>query len=484
LAAGGISIPVVVHLWNIRQGKILKVGSIRLLARTAQQRARSLQITEWVLLLLRCLLIILLALLLARPYWKTSAQKGWILMEKSDAVQAYAHFKPLVDSLLHAGYTFHLFEKGFAETELSTVLNNKKDTGMIDRSSYWQLIRLLDKQSLPGMPVQLFTGNRLNRFTGERPDIGISVTWNTFTHTDSIQRFISDAYLGNNDSIILSIIETRPFSTSSHQQVIAANQPRQNDFVLNVNNGNLSVSIGNGEPVPVDTTKLKITLFANLYSNDLRYVQAAIQSIKQVKKKRIDLTVTRTPAQLPAKQDWLFWLSDLPVPANVDAHSVFVYQPGKIVQLQSNILINAFGTDMESALYQRIGYAKTNAAILWKDATGSPLLTKENDHVQQRYHFYSHFDPSWNDLPWSPFFPQMIYGLMDTGSKDRIEANDRRVIDETQLKLLQANTAKIEAPAGNVDNTNAKHILWIMIFVIFCIERFFSYRIKKETAYA
>ncbi len=484
LAAGAISIPVLIHLWNIRQGKILKVGSIQLLSTTAQQRARSLQITEWLLLLLRCLLIGLLALLLAKPYWKSSTQKGWVLMEESDAAQAYTHFKQLVDSLLNAGYTLHLFEKGFQESDLSTVLNKKVDTAIADLPSYWQLISLLDQQSLPGMPIYLFTGNRLSRFTGDRPAVGISVKWKTFTHTDSVQRFIADAYLGSNDSIILSIGETHPFATSFHQQVIAADQPTQNDFVLNVLNGNLSVSYGNGEPITVDTAKWKITIFANAYENDLRYVQAAIESIKQVKKKRIDLTVAHTASQIPAKQDWLYWLSDLPLPASIDARTIFMYQPGKNMPLRSNIVTHESGTDPASALYQRIAYTQTKASILWKDGTGSPLLTKENVQVQQRYHFYSHFDPAWNDLPWSPSFPQLIYGLMDTGNKKRISVNDRRVIDEAQLKLVSSPTANRHLPAANVTNTKAKQILWVLIFLVFCVERFFSYRTKKEKVYA
>lgn len=484
LAAGTISIPVLIHLWNIRQGKILKVGSIQLLSRTAQQRARSLQITEWFLLLLRCLLIGLLALLLAKPYWKSNTQKGWVLMEEPDASQAYTYFKPLVDSLLNAGYTLHLFEKGFKETDLPTVLHKKTDTGITSLPSYWQLISLLDQQSLSGMPVYLFTGNRLNRFTGDRPYVGISVKWKTFTHTDSVQRFIADAYLGSNDSIILSIGETHPFATSFHQQVIATDQPRQNDFVLNVQNGNLSVSYGNGESIPVDTGKWKITIFANTYVNDLRYVQAAIQSIKQIKKKRIDLTLARTTAQIPAKQDWLFWLSDLPLPANIDALSVYMYQSGKNLPIRSNIVTHESGTDPASALYQRLPYTKTKSTTIWKDGTGLPLLTKENGQAQQYYHFYSHFDPSWNDLPWSPSFPQMIFNLMDTVSQKQIEINDRRVIDETQLILSSSGTANTHLPVANVTNTNAQKILWIMIFLIFCIERFFSYRIKKETAYA
>ncbi len=483
-AIGGISIPVVIHLWNIRQGKTRKIGSVQLLAKTAQQRARSWQLTEWFLLLLRCLLLILLALLLAKPYWKTNEQKGWVLLEQQDVAQAYSHFKPLIDSLLNAGFTLHRFEKGFAEAELSAVLNKKNDTGIVNKSSYWQLVKLLVKQSSPGVPVYLFTGNRLNRFTGERPAVSISLTWKTFTQADSVQRFIADAYLGSNDSILLTIGETHPSYTAYHQQTIAANQPRQNEFILNVNNGSLRVSYANSEPVPVDTTTLRITLFANVFTNDVRYLQAVIESIKQVKKKRIDLSVANTKERLPAKQDWLFWLSDLSVPSNADARSIFTYQPGKTVSVHSTMYTNKPGVDIESAVYQQVAYTKTNAEIIWRDGSGSPLLTKEGTNAKQFYRFYSHFDPSWSELPWSSYFPEVIYELINADSRERMDTNDRRVIDESQLKLPLSNNTKTDIASANIDTTNAKSIVWIILFIVFCMERFFSYRIKKETRYA
>jgi hypothetical protein len=484
LAAAGISIPVVIHLWNIRQGKTRKIGSIQLLARTAQQSTRSLQLTEWFLLLLRCLLIILIALFLAKPYWKTNTQKGWVMVEQEDAAQAYSHFKPLIDSLLNAGFTLHRFEKGFEETELSAVVNKKNNTEIINKPSYWQLVTLLDKQLSPGMPVYLFTGNRLNRFTGERPAVGILVTWKTFTYADSVQRFIADAYLGSNDSIIVAIGETHPSYTAYHQQTIAANQPRQNEFILNVNNGSLSVSYAGGEPIVVDTATLRITIFANVYTNDIRYLQEAIESIKQVKKKRIDLSVIHTKEQLPAKQDWLFWLSDISIPLNADARSIFLYQFGKIVTIHSIVYTDKPEADFESVVYQRVPYTKTNAEIIWRDGMGIPLLVKTRKNEKQLYRFYSRFDPSWNELPWRASFPELIDELIDPNAKERMDTCDRRVIDGSQVALPVSNNTKTNGVKANTNTTNAKHVVWIILFLIFCAERFFSFRIKKETVYA
>jgi hypothetical protein len=486
LAASGIIIPIAIHLWNVKQGKTLKIGSLKLLARTEQARARSLRLTELFLLLLRCILILLLALLLAKPYWQNpSAKKGWVLMEQKDAPQAYEHFKPLVDSLLQAGYTFHLFDKGFEEKDLQTIVKDTADESHHPSASYWQLVKDLDKQLLPGMPVYIFTGNRLNRFHGKRHDVAIAVTWKTFTAKDSASRFISDAYIGANDSVIITMGETNPAGTRFHQQVIATNQPKQNDFSLDVSNGSLQLSYHNSEPVPVDTATWHITIFANAYFNDTRYVKAAIQSIQQVTKRRIELKLVNAIAQVPAKQDWLFWLSDQAIPSQINASNILRYQAGTAIAVRSRLLAKEAGIGEETGLYKRVPCTAKNPDIVWQDGFGEPLLTKEQDGPKAFYRFYTHFDPSWNELAWNASFPQLIYGLMDTADTNKsINRNDQRVIDDQQLQLAVSTKKKEIAAIKNNEATDLKQVLWGIIFMLFCLERFFSLKTKKEKASA
>ncbi|HXO78162.1 MAG TPA: BatA domain-containing protein, partial [Puia sp.] len=68
-AMAGIVLPVVVHFWNDRRGKVLRIGSISLLEGASQRKAWSRRISDWWLLLLRCLLLMALPMLLAGPYW-------------------------------------------------------------------------------------------------------------------------------------------------------------------------------------------------------------------------------------------------------------------------------------------------------------------------------------------------------------------------------------------------------------------------------
>ncbi|MDO8994399.1 MAG: BatA domain-containing protein, partial [Daejeonella sp.] len=98
----GIIIPLLIHLWNVKKGKTLKIGSVSLLGESSRQNARSLRLLDLLLLLLRCLLIIIVSMLLAEPVWISSnspAQKGgWILIEKDNFTETYSNFQKEIDS--------------------------------------------------------------------------------------------------------------------------------------------------------------------------------------------------------------------------------------------------------------------------------------------------------------------------------------------------------------------------------------------------
>lgn len=484
LAASGIIIPIAIHLWNIKQGKTLKVGSIALLTRTSQEHARSLRFTELFLLLLRCLLIILLALLLAQPYWVNGGSgKGWILIEKKDVQQGYTHFKPITDSLLQAGYEFHLLETGFEKKDIQSVLKEDNDTAQVNSESYWNLVKQLDKKLPQGFPVYLFTGNRLSRFAGSRPEVSIAVKWKTFTNRDSIKIFIAKAYITSADSIAVIMGETNPSTTVYTQESIATNKPMQKDITLQVINGSLAVQYKNNSPVLVDTATLNITIFSDNYVNDARYVQSALQSIQQVSKRKIKLSTTNKSSAIAQNQDWIFWLSDQPVPRNINAVAVLAYKKGDAIPVHSWLHADNSAL-VQVPLYKRITYQQDDAAYIWQDGFGKPVLTKEINNHQQLYRFYSHFDPSWNELAWSALFPQMIYGLIDPAVlKETANNFDQRVIDETEIHLKTITVKKVSDMQG-ANTADAKHILWMIILVLFFIERFFSFQPKKENVYA
>lgn len=66
-AATAIVIPIAIHLWNARKGKPMPWATIQFLQEKENQTSRGLQLDHILLLVLRCLIIIIIAFLLAEP---------------------------------------------------------------------------------------------------------------------------------------------------------------------------------------------------------------------------------------------------------------------------------------------------------------------------------------------------------------------------------------------------------------------------------
>jgi hypothetical protein len=424
----GIVFPVLLHLWNDRQGKVLSVGSVALLEKRSPRQTWSRRLSEWWLLLLRCLLLMALALLLAGPSWKRGAgdpKKGWLLEERGgDSLH-----KPLIDSLLRVGYERHDWNAD---------------------GSYWDAFRAADKEAPEGIPFYIFTPGWASRFQGSRPSTDRSVHWYTYTPVDSVSHWIGGTWLVSPDSIRIAEGSSRPTGSSFSYRMAAA--------------GQLSVSVDSQPPVSVDTAALRITIYADAdHIHDSRYLVAAVHALEQFVRRRVRLNITgRMPGHGLGKEDWLFWLSSQPAPDGVWASHVLQYEPGT-------------GTDRH---YETV----------WKEEDGRALLGRERTGHGVVYHFFSRFDPGWNRLVWNRSFPAMLGGLL-FGEANRWDSRDRRVLDPEQvMPAKSAGEMKVAARAGDrgageyarVGGTGQGTLdlgpaCWVLIVLLFILERVVSF---------
>lgn len=89
---GGLAIvvPILIHLWHKKRGKVLYWAAMSWLNEKSQQQARGLKLENLLLLLLRILAILLLVLYLAKPIFeqKNKTKVHWVFPDK-DIVQNY-----------------------------------------------------------------------------------------------------------------------------------------------------------------------------------------------------------------------------------------------------------------------------------------------------------------------------------------------------------------------------------------------------------
>lgn len=453
----GILVPVLIHLWNIRPGKTLPVGSIALLKENGRQSSRRLQLSERLLLLLRCLLIILLAVLLARPVWRTTAvkkEKGWVLMEKKGLSETYHHFQPTIDSLLRTGYALHYFTPGFPEEDLQAALR-ETTAAAADSVSYWVLLDSLQQYARTPPSRFLFTPHYLHRFHGQRPHIDTGTHWFVYTPADSVATWQADAYLTTSGSIRARRITSRATGNSYVYEELPAAATK------------------------ADTTTKHITIFAGTYAHDAGYLKAAITAIQQFTARKIRVSMVSRPGALPAQTDWLFWLSTQPLPAQVKATNIWRYDSGAVVNASSWIISDAAAP---VPLFKRVqAHTPLTAKVLWKDGFGNAMLYLEQANSTITYHFFSRFDPAWNELPWNAAFPGLLLQLLYPDTASIPPDKDRRAIAAQQLRPDHY-SPELSHKKAALPLKDLAPLLWAAVFLLFLAERIWVFITKRKVS--
>ena len=481
-ALAALSIPVAIHLWNIRPGKTLKVGSIALINESAQKSSRSLKLHDILLFLLRCLLLALVAFVLAIPVWQkylsSNTVKGRILIPKENLKESYQKFKPEIDSLNKAGYEFHYFNKGFQKADFSKAIADTTKSKSASNVSYWTLAQHLDGQVPSTLPVYLFTPNSASHFNGLKPQVALNLHWKTYVPADSTSTWIENAWLANNNDIIVVQGNSKPGGTSYTNYTVQSGNSRNTPFVVNTDNGRLTVSLKNYSPIAVDTSTWRFAIYADKGTADAGYLKAALGSIIQFTRHKATIKQYADPAQIPAHQDWIFWLSGENVGTELAQKSdnLFVYENGKVKAVNSWIGSNTEGLSANKiALYKSAVAGNNHSTTLWSDGFNDPVLSMDKRGQANIYHFYTHFDPSWNDLVWSDAFPKMLLKLIVDRPSHLNEKQDHRTIDARQLLPAMGN--ETHAVQGKItERIDLAKYAWLLLIIVFVAERWLSHK--------
>ncbi len=482
--SAGVIIPLVIHLWNIQKEKTVKVGSIFLFTARSKQHAKRLQLHDILLLILRSFFILLLALLLAGPSWfnpsANNTSKGWILIEPGSIRKIYPRFRSSIDSMLNAGYEFHYFTPGFEKAKLGTALELPPDSSI--QNPHWAVLKLLEQQA-PALPIHVFTGNRLSRFAGNRPELSLDLTWHIDTTVAPARAALAAAYLIGSDSIRILRKKNTAVGTKISQVDISATRQRDAAYNVRFDSGKLMVSTPGiatgkafaGSTIEVDTSTLQVAIYAGNFNVDASYLLAALQAIQQYTSRTINISLVKNVRDIKRGQHWLFWLSEDSVPKDLQVANIFKYEAGELAAVSSNINISGVGT---IPLYQLKAARSlaTNETPIWEDGFGRSILLATPANNGTVYQFLSRFNPAWNDLVWSGDFPAILWQLM--ASHDIVNKYDQRIIDTRQLEpVLSPGKNRFKTAGFNHDLSG---LTWLAILIVFFLERMISLRHKKE----
>ena len=485
LAIAGIAVPLIIHFWNVKQGKTLKIGSIALLKENSRKSARSWKLRDYLLLASRCLLIIILALLLAEPIWKKqitpAPEAGWVLVEKQNLSKTYQKFRFQIDSLRKAGYELHYFNPRFEKIKDFETVSIQKDTVASGALSFWTLLKELNYKLKSNQRVYLFTTNRLSRITGIRPVVNFNLHWYSYSPKDSVSEWISDAYLEGQEKIRLTRARSDGSSTVYSVEVIPATGNAEVETAFE--DGKLTATLKNvpaQTPVIVKTSVTTITIFADRFTQDATYFQSALEAIRAYNGRNLKIQRFEEISRIPRSQDWLFWLSDRPIPERLKAKNRFIYKTGKPSDLTTVLKVSGeLSISGEPIpLHKRIGLNPRKSLVsVWEDGFGDPILGVKKTGQSIDYEFYSRINPSWSDLPWREEFPGMIHDLLYMQLDPVVKDKDLRTTAQLQ--------PYIQTPAASTKNKQQtveeplNRLFWLLAVGTFILERILSYRKRR-----
>jgi hypothetical protein len=166
-ALGGLSIPVAIHLLSRKEGKTIRIGSIRFLTETATSKFSSIRLNEVALLAIRSLLIILIVLFLASLVLSTTnsnPSQKWVVIERG--LENNEQLKTLLDSLQKNDYEVHSLSSGFPIPEDDTV-NQPSD--------YYTLSEELSQKE--NVQAIVIASNSISGFKGKRISLPQNIIW-------------------------------------------------------------------------------------------------------------------------------------------------------------------------------------------------------------------------------------------------------------------------------------------------------------------
>jgi hypothetical protein len=283
LGLAALAVPVIIHLLNRRQSRVIFFGSLRHLSAYNTRQSLHLRVNEIALLLLRCAIVTLLILLLARLQFRNPTSDGerWIVVESG--LQSEPGFSVLIDSLKSEGYIMKFLAPNFPDEPDET-------SAAYD---YWELAQALDESSASHVVVLSY--GYAERFWGKRSPRPTQVTWLTKQPSPTV--FALEAVAITADSAI-----AREGSTSGDGTTFSDKRFFARQGIAKTNNGE----------VPLTTPDtIRITVVSDTaFDFDRKVVIAAIRAVDE-SIPSVAMIIQQQPDQkaFGTSPDWIIWLS-------------------------------------------------------------------------------------------------------------------------------------------------------------------------------
>lgn len=199
----GISIPVAIHLWNGKKGKVIAWAAMAWLQPKESQSSRSLHLDQVLLLLLRILLWTLLVLFAVGIWWKnldkSTAETVHLLIPDA---QVASEFRFELDQAIENGHSVFWLAEGLPEYE-----TDYQELPAFETEKIQEYLDILPK-TLDSL--HLYTSGSAGEFpfisiwVPKKPQIHLAQEWTPANGPEQLIALDSGAFLGLDENGILT----------------------------------------------------------------------------------------------------------------------------------------------------------------------------------------------------------------------------------------------------------------------------------------
>ncbi len=262
----GLAVPLAIHLWSKKEGKTIKIGSIKFLTEANPKQASSIQLNELLLLFLRLLLLALLVLILGEPQWNRQAENQPVAYLIEPVLLKNPEIRLMIDSLPEG--TVRLLKADFPKWERDQVLQNSEKI-----PNYWQLAQ--EMKNLRADSVVLFTRALLQGINGKRPAVDANINW-VILNPETVQNQMILAEKEGDSIKLVSVYSNSNLLTFDPKKI------SQNRNEINQERDSISLQL-NGKlfklPLIIqDTLRIQISASDSL-SAEKKYIDASFRAL-------------------------------------------------------------------------------------------------------------------------------------------------------------------------------------------------------------
>jgi hypothetical protein len=299
----GLSVPIAIHFWSKKKVKTIKIGSTRFLTEMNPKQTSNVRLNEWVLLLMRTLIIALIALILAAPRMEIFNNERSItyLVEKS--LLGSEKVNKILDTISDS--EVRLLEPGFP-------LLADIDFLSIEQSvpNYWQLAQQME--ALETDSIVVLTRGLQSGFKGMRPALSVPIHWLQIDEAQSSSSVVEA--VKSKDQVVLTAINSDHAVLDYIKETYALNN---NMFTVDPEQDSILIK-SNTEAIKLPLIKEKVTevlIAADAgFSAETIYLSTAFKALSKYLNHGIQITSVKELQGIDlASFDVLVWLKQDPL---------------------------------------------------------------------------------------------------------------------------------------------------------------------------